>query len=574
MHSQWREAETLRQAASAVTETLSLHDTLERILVQLEDVVPYDSASVQLMRNDCLEIVDGRGFSNREAVIGLSFPVPGDNPNSIVVTKREPVILLDAPDAHPPFRDEPHSHIRSWLGVPLIHHNQLIGILAVDSSQPSYFSREHVRLIRPFASQAAIAIENARLYEESQRLVKELTGLFETALATGSALESDTLLDRLHNQVHHLMSPDTVVVALYSEENDEIEITLAMEEGETLTNILGARVPVADAGLTAWVIREREPLLVHDMESDELPAAPRHGPRPARSWLGVPLVARDRLVGVISVQSFQPNAFVEADTRFLTLLAAQTAIAIENARLVEELRQYTRELEDRNEELDAYAHTVAHDLQNPLGIIIGFAETLLSEHATMSRERLGQYLTLLARNGRTMSNIIDELLLLAGVRKMEVEMMPLDMARIVVEAQARLAYLVEEQQAEIDVSETWPTALGYAPWVEEVWVNYISNAIKYGGWPPRVQLGVDEERDGTVRFWVRDNGSGLTPQEQQRLFTPFTRLDQYRAKGHGLGLSIVLRIVERLGGQVGVESASGQGSEFWFTLPSARKTQG
>ncbi|MEA3341114.1 MAG: ATP-binding protein [Chloroflexota bacterium] len=107
----------------------------------------------------------------------------------------------------------------------------------------------------------------------------------------------------------------------------------------------------------------------------------------------------------------------------------------------------------------------------------------------------------------------------------------------------------------------------------EAAANYISNAIKYGGRPgervlPRIELGFDELTK-KVRFWVRDNGPGLTPEEQSRLFTPFTRLDQARAKGHGLGLSIVQRIVEKMDGQTGVESAPGQGSVFFFTLPDA-----
>ena len=140
------------------------------------------------------------------------------------------------------------------------------------------------------------------------------------------------------------------------------------------------------------------------------------------------------------------------------------------------------------------------------------------------------------------------------------------MASIVTEAQGRLAYLIEEHQAEIISPDTWPVALGYGPWVEEVWVNYLSNAIKYGGQPPRVELGATEQADGMVRFWVRDNGPGLAPREQARLFTPFTQLAQFRPKGHGLGLSIVRRIVEKLGGQVGVESEMGWGSVFTFTL--------
>jgi two-component system sensor histidine kinase/response regulator len=154
------------------------------------------------------------------------------------------------------------------------------------------------------------------------------------------------------------------------------------------------------------------------------------------------------------------------------------------------------------------------------------------------------------------------------VREMkEIKTRPLDMGRLVDEAQERLVYMIEEHQAKIVLPGRWPAARGYGPWIEEVWANYISNAIKYGGQPPHLELGATEQEDGTVRFWVRDNGPGLTPEEQARLFTPFGRLDQVQAEGHGLGLSIVLRIVERLGGEVGVESEAGRGTLFYFTLP-------
>jgi signal transduction histidine kinase len=234
----------------------------------------------------------------------------------------------------------------------------------------------------------------------------------------------------------------------------------------------------------------------------------------------------------------------------------------------EALRQYTVELEARNEELDAFAHTVAHDLKTPLGHIVGFAQVLEKQYAELPEEELRRYLRKMVQSGRKMSNIIDELLLLVGVRRLEeLELGPLDLAGIVDEAQQRLVHLVEKHQAEIILPESWPVALGYGPWVEEVWANYLSNAIQHGGRPPRVELGAMEQADGMVCFWVRDNGPGLRPEEQARLFTPFTRLDQIRSKGHGLGLSIARRIVEKLGGQVGVESEAGQGSVFTFTLP-------
>jgi signal transduction histidine kinase len=245
----------------------------------------------------------------------------------------------------------------------------------------------------------------------------------------------------------------------------------------------------------------------------------------------------------------------------------------------QELAQRLEELEARNAELDAFAHTVAHDLKNPVTTLIGFG-SLLQSRPDLPDEKRAFYVDVINQNSHKMSNIIDELLLLSSVREVdEIALDVVDMAAVVDEAQARLRYVIEEKQAEVRLPARWPRAvLGYAPWIEEVWVNYISNAVKYGGCPeddvcPVVELGFDEggRTDGAksnarVRFWVRDNGGGLTPEEQSRLFTPFERLHQVRAEGHGLGLSIVRRIVEKLGGQVGVESRVGQGCVFSFTL--------
>jgi signal transduction histidine kinase len=226
-------------------------------------------------------------------------------------------------------------------------------------------------------------------------------------------------------------------------------------------------------------------------------------------------------------------------------------------------------LQARNQDLDAFAHTVAHDLKTPLGLIVGFADLLRETDDTIPASERSEYLRAIVQNGRKMSQIINNLLLLAQVRKSSVETMPLDMSAIVAEAQQRLAHKIAERQAKVILPADWPMARGYGPWVEEVWVNYMSNALKCGGQPPYVELGATAQSEHAVRFWVRDNGSGISPEDQSRLFAPFTQLDSAQGDGHGLGLSIVRRIVEKLGGQVGVESQPGQGSVFTFTLPRA-----
>ncbi len=234
------------------------------------------------------------------------------------------------------------------------------------------------------------------------------------------------------------------------------------------------------------------------------------------------------------------------------------------------LAERSRQLEARNEELAAFAHTVAHDIKNTLAPIAGFADILERGYKEIPEEQVQEYLSFIARSGRKMWKVIDELMLLAEVREKEVEMGPLEMGSVFAEARERLALAIGKAHAEISVPEQWPPAWGYGPWVEEVWINYLSNALKYGGRPPRVEVGGVEQPDGMVRFWMHDNGPGLSAEEAERLFVPFGQVRRLPKEGAGLGLSIVRRIVEKLGGQVGVESQEGQGCTFWFTLPRGK----
>lgn len=238
---------------------------------------------------------------------------------------------------------------------------------------------------------------------------------------------------------------------------------------------------------------------------------------------------------------------------------------------VTERKRLEEERERLISELDAFAHTVAHDLKNPLSAVMGFAELLTTPGVQLGGKDTTESLTAIAQSAKKMQSIIEELLLLAGVRKTEVEAKPIDMSLVVSGALQRLSHMTSEYRPIITMPERWPVALGHGPWVEEVWANYLSNAMKYGGRPPRLDLGAGST-DDQVRFWVRDNGPGLSPDQQAKLFTPFTRLHQARATGQGLGLSIVRRIMEKLGGEAWVESAPGRGSTFGFTFPRAPET--
>lgn len=232
------------------------------------------------------------------------------------------------------------------------------------------------------------------------------------------------------------------------------------------------------------------------------------------------------------------------------------------------------QLVQRNTELETFSRMVAHDLKNPLSAMINLTEMLVEDYEQEHNERAHKSLDRLQwviKAGQQMMNIIDALLLMAGVsQNKHVEIDIVSMNQIIDEViQQRLLFMIDEYQADISQPTSFPTALGYAPWIHEIWANYLTNAIKYGGTPPQIQLGATALEDGMIQFWVQDNGLGLTEEQQSKLFQPFVRL--HDGNGHGLGLSIVQQIVEKLGGEVGLESQLNQGSRFYFTLPSLDK---
>ncbi|MEM7344949.1 MAG: response regulator, partial [Chloroflexota bacterium] len=220
---------------------------------------------------------------------------------------------------------------------------------------------------------------------------------------------------------------------------------------------------------------------------------------------------------------------------------AQETLQEMNDLLDQRVKQRTAELSQSNAELDAFARTVAHNLKNSFGIIVNYSDYLFECVDELDSAQLLETVAVIRDAGHNGSKIIDKLLLLATVRKQDITIEPLDMEELVLRARQRLFMQFRESQGEITHPDVWPLAEGYAPWVEEVWFNYMSNALNYGGTPPQVTLGATPQANGMIRFWIRDNGNGIAVQAQEKIFGEFSRLHRNQAQGHGLGLSIVRR---------------------------------
>jgi signal transduction histidine kinase/uncharacterized protein YigA (DUF484 family) len=582
--------EALRDTAGTLSSTLDLDEVLDRILGNVRRVVESDSANIMLIEDGVAQTVRTRSYTEHasgKTPIGQRLSVAETPTLRQMVRDRQPLTISDTRD-HPGWADNPESRwIRSYASVPIQLQDEVIGFLNINSTTPRHYTPGHAERLQVFADQAAIAIHNARLYEQIQQHATELEWrvsertsalqqeVAERAHAEKTLLESHdrlSVLRRVDGELTRKLSVEWVLTitmdaamrlsgasAAYIALAEGEQIHIVLPSGRYTQEKIGAEVP-SDVGIPARVMRTRQAELVTDVSED--PDYEANLPT-TRSQMTIPLISQKNLIGLLNLETHRPEKFTAETFESLKLLGARIAVAADNALMYEERMQLISEL-------DAFAHTVAHDLKNPLSIVTGYADMLAASPDIVPADDMQSYLQEIADSAVKMRSIIDALLLLSTVRKSgTVTFSDLDMGHIAAEAQHRLRNLIEEQEAEIVAADVWPVAQGYAAWVEEIWANYISNALKYGGRPPRVELGATVRENDMICFWTRDNGQGLTNEEQAGLFTPFTRLGQVEIEGHGLGLSIVQRIVDKLGGEVGVESAPGEGSTFWFTLPAS-----
>jgi PAS domain S-box-containing protein len=380
---QRQEADTLREAALTLTTALDRDEVVDRILAQLQKVVPYDSSTVQLLRvdpepgrgEDRLEIVGGRGFPNLSDLLGLSFSLGGDNPNSEVVHTRAPFIVADAPTAYGDFRCEPHAQagIRSWMGVPILVGERLVGMIALDKREPGFYTQKHARLAEAFAAQAAVAVENARLFhaEREQRELAE--ALAEATAAVGSTLDLDQVLAAVLEEVRGLLDVTACSVWLLASssagstdpETDELICQQAI--GPQSEIVRGWRLAPGE-GIAGWVARTGESLIVPDVRADErhFKGVDERTGLPSRSILSVPLRAKDSVTGVLQVVDAEVDRFKTRDQELLEPLVAAAAIAIENARLYEQARQ---DAKTRSILLQEVNHRVKNNLTGIIGLL-------------------------------------------------------------------------------------------------------------------------------------------------------------------------------------------------------------
>jgi diguanylate cyclase (GGDEF)-like protein/PAS domain S-box-containing protein len=328
-----QEADNLRQATAAITSSLDLSQVLESIMIHLEQVVPYDSAFIFLLKDDKLQVVASRGLSETEEIVDHEYPV--DELYQDTIATDIPTILKDAQKdkRFKSWTGSSHS-VRGWMGVPLRGRGAPIGYLALASHQPDYFTLDHARLASAFADQVAIAIENARLYAAEQARVHQLDALRATAADISAELELSRLLQTILGRAVSMLGATSGELGLYEEATQEIKIVASHNMGKDYT---GTRMAMGEGamGRSAEIL---QPLIIPNYKTWE-GRSPQYAEGNWHTAIVSPLMVHGILVGTIGIMATEPEReFTYSDLQLLTLLAQQAAIAVENARLYQEAK--------------------------------------------------------------------------------------------------------------------------------------------------------------------------------------------------------------------------------------------
>lgn len=334
------EADTLREIGVLINRMVGQPELLELILSSLQKVVSYSSASIQIVNGQDIVIEAYLGDKPAENIIGASYRVlENQAAKEILIDGNN--IILDSEVEVREYLDGPNiGQVKSWLAVPLESKGHRIGILTLDHILPHQYSNRDVDLVMAFATQAVVALENNRLFDEIRRRTKEIEAVYDSALALTKELQPEVLFENLYRQIEPLFSPDAYILAKYDQNSDMINVAYATESGIRQPQAEELNIPTGEKNsLLGWIIRNKTPLLIGNVETDSIPIQPTQTGRVVRSLLGVPIMVGERITGALVVESYQPNTYTKDDQRLIQLLANQVAIALENSRLFDDAQR-------------------------------------------------------------------------------------------------------------------------------------------------------------------------------------------------------------------------------------------
>jgi signal transduction histidine kinase len=581
-------SEILRVISSSQTDVQPVFDTMAANALRLCDAT---LSGIFTFDGELIHLVALNQFSPEGAdALRDAFPTP---PGQGSITARA---ILTRGVAHiPDVREDPEyvlqglaqtADYRSILSVPMLREGHPIGALTVAKAEPGPFPDKQIELLKTFADQAVIAIENVRLFKELEartaeltQSVEKLTALGEVSRAVSSTLDVETVLDTIVSRATQLAGADGCAISEYDDATAMFHVRATHGIDAALVGTLRAMPLRKGEGVMGRAAETREPFQVADIA---VPGAYQSHLRDVligagfRAVLSVPLLREDQIIGSLSLNRRSPGEFPPEVVEVLKTFATQSALAIQNARLFREIADKSAQLEAASRHKSEFLANMSHELRTPLNAIIGFSEVLTERMFGELNEKQEEYLKDIYASGQHLLSLINDILDLSKIEagRMELEVTDFDLPSAIDNA----LILVRERAGRRgitlgpSVDEGLGTIRGDERKVKQVLLNLLSNALKFTPEGGRIDVSA-RLQDGAAEIAVADTGVGIAPEDQEAVFEEFRQVGtaDKKVEGTGLGLALSRKFIELHGGRIWVKSQVGVGSTFTFTLPVPRE---
>ena len=557
----------LREGFQDIREEINLDTLLQRVTERAITTIPAVDRAVLLIQEGEHLTIRGVAGCGDVPLQGMQFP-----PESIeFLLASSPGLFTDIAELFQRYIPEQAEALRALPPSKAIAFFSLKdepprSLLVVASTRdPDAFDASTQQLIELFAHQAAVAIENARLLEQSQSRLQEALALHQIGQEISSRLEMRDLVSTIYRHIQQAIDASHFLLALKESAEDRITLLSPVNSGEIMPDMV-----FAPRGVLGWVIRHQRPLRCGDVERDLAAYSEihieRYGSEDVQSILVVPLLLDQQAVGALSVQSPRFHAYGERDEQFLIFLASYVTVAIQNARLYDEVQRKALELQQKQEELRSLIDVVSQQLQRPVEIVSGFSQLLKNDAGDRLDTREQDYLDRIQRNVHWVSRLVQDMAFLARLDQIQEEPESLPLTTLIQGVSTNLNLC--EQGVTVNIQEDMPSIYADPVLMWACFYNLLQNAQKLlqGVDSPCIEVGCELLNDG-YRIHVRGNGQALPPESLDQIFELFFPIGADVTSSSGIGLTITHQICQRHHGRVWAESTPDQGTTFYIRLP-------
>jgi GAF domain-containing protein len=564
--------------------TFDLQTVLDTLTASATRLCEADKGAIMKRDGDVYRLASIYGFSREAERYARENPLRPDRGSLTgrVALEGKPIHIPDVL-ADPEYQNTGYQQAfgyRTNLGVPLLRKGTTIGVFSLTRDEVNPFTEKQIELVTTFADQAMIAIENVRLFDEVQARTRELSqsvgelrALGEVSQAVNSTLDLGTVLSTIVAKAVQLSGTEAGAIYGYDDQGREFRLraTYGMDQG--LIDALTQRHIGLDDPNVREALAQAEPIQVADLKeetpSDLNKITLRAG---FRARLVAPLQAGEDVVGLLVVRRKVPGSFPQSTVDLIKTFAAQSALAIQNARLFHEIEDKSRQLEVASQHKSQFLANMSHELRTPLNAILGYTELMADGAYGEPSEKMMGILKRLEANGRHLLGLINDVLDLSKIEagQLVLELSDYSVQDIAQTVRSTLEPLAADKKLrfKVEMAPELPPGRGDGRRLTQVLINLVGNAIKFTD-AGEIAIKADAN-NGAFYVSVRDTGPGISAADQVKLFQEFQQADNAITRkkgGTGLGLAISKRIIEMHGGKIWVESRPGQGSTFAFTLP-------